>query len=128
MSGKKEPNKRRRGDKDTDRKGEGFDRRKVGQETISPFSTDKYFMRFNPASVSSPATGSSLFSFIKPSLPKSVSLRLRIRDCKTMAPRECRIKSENRSRGRRDIGEGFLRDAGETRADSPFSNGKFIRI
>ena len=74
-------------------RGKGFDRRKVGQETISPFSTDKYFMRFNPAS-----------------------------------PRECRIKSENRSRGRRDIGEGFLRDAGETRADSPFSNGKFIRI
>lgn len=71
------------------------------------------------------ATGSSLFSFIKPYLRKSVSLRLRIRDCKTMAPRECRIKSENRSRGR-DIGEGFLRDAGET--DSPFSNGKFIRI
>lgn len=101
-------------------RGKGFDRRKVGQETISPFSTDKYFMRFNPASVSSPATGSSLFSFIKPYLPKSVSLRLRIRDCKTMAPRECRIKSENRSRGRRDIGEGFLRDAGETRADSPF--------
>lgn len=35
----------------TDRRGEeeGFDRRKVGQETISPFSTDKYFMRFNPS-------------------------------------------------------------------------------
>lgn len=44
----------------------GFDRRKVGQETISPFSADKYFMRFNPASVSS-SHRSSLFSFIKPS-------------------------------------------------------------